>query len=125
MRAWIDPPAILNRFLTPTTSSLRIFFKVNGSTEQSLLPLAVRCYWGSMTWEEIRCTYPNQWVIIDVERLDDALEVVAGRVIAAAPTREEIYRRVMTDASGRDVAIRYCGDLPADFAVMFWLQRSV
>ncbi len=77
-----------------------------------------------MTWEEIRRAYADQWVIIEAQQLDDALEVVDGHVIAAAPTREEIYRRVMTDGRGRDVAIRYCGDLPPDFAVMFWLRRS-
>jgi SpoU rRNA methylase family enzyme len=77
-----------------------------------------------VTWQEIRRAHPDQWVIIEFEKLDDALEVLEGRVIAAAPTREEIYRRVMTDGRGRDVAIRYCGDLPPDFAVMFWLPNS-
>ncbi len=72
-----------------------------------------------MTWDEIRRAYPDQWVLIEFHQLDPALEVLDGEVIGAAPTREEIYRRVMKDGRGRNVAIRYCGDPPPDFAVMF------
>lgn len=54
----------------------------------------------SMTWEEIRRAYPDQWVIIEFQKLDDTLEVVDGHVIAAASTRDEIYRRVKTDGRG-------------------------
>jgi hypothetical protein len=78
-----------------------------------------------VTWDEIRRAHSGQWVIIEYGRLDDELEVVDGEVIAAAPTRDEIYRRLMQDGRGRNVAIRYCGELPPDFAVMFCLDCSV
>ena len=71
-----------------------------------------------MTWKQIREKYDGQWVLIDFNELDEDLAVIDGEVIASAPTKEEIYRRLL-QTKGERIAIEYAGDPPDDLQVMF------
>ena len=65
----------------------------------------------TLTMEEIKRQYPNQWVLIEFTKLDEYLNVVRGRVIASARTKDEIYSKLLT-AEGKRIAIEYTGELP-------------
>ena len=65
--------------------------------------------------EEIKKQYPDQWVLIAYTKLDDDLNVVRGKVIATAPSRSEIYRKLLK-AEAKRIAIEYTGEPPEDVA---------
>lgn len=75
-----------------------------------------------MKLEEIREGWKGKWVLIEYQELDRNLEVVEGEVIAEAPTKEEIYKVLLTTGRGKPTAIRYCGEWPTDIGLMFWLN---
>jgi hypothetical protein len=77
-----------------------------------------------MKLDEIREAYEGKWVLIEYRELDRNLEVVEGEVIAEAPTKEEIYKLLLTKGRGKNTAIRYCGEWPTDIGLMFWLKPS-
>jgi len=77
-----------------------------------------------MTLAQIREAYKGKWVLIEYRELDRNLEVVEGDVLAEAPTKEEIYKLLLTVEPGKNTAIEYCGQWPTDTAVMFCLRTS-
>jgi len=66
-----------------------------------------------LSLEEIKRRYPNQWVLIAYVEPDDELEVVSGEVIAHAPSRDEIYRKLLKVEAKR-IAIEFTGEPPED-----------
>lgn len=70
-----------------------------------------------MTLEEIKQRYPDQWVLIEFTELDEELKVVKGKVIAHAPSREEIYKKLVELESER-IAIEFTGEMPKEPAYL-------
>jgi hypothetical protein len=77
-----------------------------------------------MTLAQIREQYKDKWVLIEYHQLDRNLEVVEGDVIAEAPTKEQIYGKLLTVGRTKNTAIRYCGEWPTDIGLMLCLKRS-
>ena len=71
----------------------------------------------TLTMEEIKQHYPEQWVLIAYTKLDENLEVLRGQVVAAAANREEIYHK-LKDTPENKIAIRFTGEPPADVAYL-------
>jgi len=65
----------------------------------------------TLTMEEIKQQYPNMWVLVECIKLDEDLNIIRGRVITAARTKDEIYSKLLT-AEGKRIAIEYTGELP-------------
>ena len=59
------------------------------------------CYKEDMTLAEIQKRYEGQWVLIEFHQLDANLEVIEGDVLAAAPTKEDVYKRLLTVERGK------------------------
>jgi hypothetical protein len=76
-----------------------------------------------MGFDEIKKKYRNQWVLIEFSKLDKDLRVKDGKVIAHAPTKEDIYKALL-QTRGKNVSIEYCGKMPEDLVVMFCLERT-
>jgi hypothetical protein len=72
----------------------------------------------SLTIEEIKGKYPNEWVLIEYEEIDSEFNVIKGCVITHSPVKEEIYRIIM-ETKGKNIAIEYTGRMPEDLSVMF------
>lgn len=72
----------------------------------------------SLTIEKIREKYPDEWVLIEYEKVDAEFNVIKGHVIAHSPVKENIYK-ILMETKGKYVAIEYTGRIPEDFAVMF------
>jgi hypothetical protein len=68
-----------------------------------------------MTYEEIKKTYPDEWVLIDDIEVDKFLEIVSGVVVAHSRSRDEIGR-VMLENPG-NYGIRYTGKIKGVFAL--------
>ena len=71
-----------------------------------------------MRLSEIKKKYKNQWVLVEYSKLDKNLRVNEGKVLAHAPTKEDIYKALL-HTRGKNVSIEYCGKLPEDLVVMF------
>jgi hypothetical protein len=63
----------------------------------------------TMTLEEIKQQYPDQWVLIEFTKLDDELRVVDGKVIAHSPSRIGIDRKLATLRNER-IAVEFTGE---------------
>lgn len=61
-----------------------------------------------MKLEEIQTSYPNQWVIIEFNELDDELRVIDGQVIAHSPDRLEIEKK-LAGMRNEKLAIEFTG----------------
>ena len=66
-----------------------------------------------MRLNEIKKKYKNQWVLVEYSKLDKNLRVNEGKVLAHAPTKEDIYKALL-QTRGKNVSIEYCGKPPED-----------
>lgn len=72
----------------------------------------------SLTIEEIRERYPNEWVLIEYEEIDSEFNIIKGHVITHSPVKEDVYQSLM-GTKGKNIVIEYTGRIPEDLAVMF------
>ena len=70
---------------------------------------------------EIKKKYRDQWVLIEFSKLDKALRVKDGKVLAHASNKEDIYKALL-QTKGKNIAVEYCGKMPQDLVVMFCLN---
>ncbi len=70
-----------------------------------------------MTFEEIKQQYPDEWVLIDFTQLDEELKVVEGEVIAHAPNKEAIYKKLL-ELENEKIAIEFTGEMPEEPAYL-------
>ena len=73
-----------------------------------------------MEWKEIEKRYKDEWVFVEVAKMDDNYEVLEGNILIHDSEDERFWKRV--DAfevnAHKRVAIRYIGEPPQDWAVM-------
>jgi len=72
---------------------------------------------------KIKKQYRNQWVLIEYTQLDKHLRPKAGRVIAHAANKDEIYKALL-DTRGKNVSLEFYGTIDEDTAVMFCLRPT-
>jgi hypothetical protein len=72
---------------------------------------------------EIKKKYRDQWVLIEFSKLDKALRVKDGKVLAHASNKEDIYKALL-QTKGKNIAVEYCGKMPKDLVVMFCLNAT-
>jgi hypothetical protein len=66
---------------------------------------------------EIESRYAPDWVLIGEPQTDEALDVLAGKVLFHSPDRDEVCRKAGELRPGR-FAIRYLGAWPEDMALV-------
>ena len=76
-----------------------------------------------MQLNEIKKKYRDEWVLIEYSKISANLQVKEGKVLAHAANKEDIYKALL-GTKGKNVAIEYCGKLPADLVVMFCLNGT-
>ena len=72
---------------------------------------------------EIKKKYRDQWALIEFSKLDKALRVKDGKVLAHASNKEDIYKALL-QTKGKNIAVEYCGKMPEDLVVMFCLNAT-
>ena len=78
----------------------------------------------AMRLSEIQKKYRNQWVLVEYSNLGKDLRVKAGKVIAHATNKEDIYKALLA-TRGKNVSIEYCGKIPDNLVVMFCLEATL
>ena len=71
-----------------------------------------------LTTEEIFARYPDQWVLVADPETTEYHKVLAGRVVAAGPDREQVYRAAFSLPVPRSIATLFTGQLPPDNVVV-------
>ncbi len=66
-----------------------------------------------MNLQEIYQRHPNEWVLIEFTELDDEFNVVAGEVVAHAPSKEAIDK-ILTTAKHAKLALEFTGKWDED-----------
>ena len=70
-----------------------------------------------MNLQEMRERYRGQWLLVGYEALDDDLNVLRGRVLTHSPSKDEIYRQLLT-MRGKKISVEYMGEVPEDLVVV-------
>lgn len=69
-----------------------------------------------MTFDEIKKTYPNEWVLIAEPDTDRSLRLVSGVVLAHSPHRDEVYK-ALKGRRGQH-AVRFTGEMKGKVFVL-------
>ncbi len=70
-----------------------------------------------LTLEEIFNKYPNRWVLIAYNELDENLNVVRGKLLANSENRDDIYDLLLS-TKDISVATKYTGEIPENIAMV-------
>ena len=71
----------------------------------------------TITFQQMKERYPDQWLLVACAETDDDMNLVRGEVLAHSGSRDEVYRCLL-GVAGKNLAIEYTGDIPEDLAVM-------
>jgi hypothetical protein len=78
-----------------------------------------------MKWENIKKTFKDQWVLIEVEKVDESFNVVEGEVLAHSKDKNEVYQKLLR-IRPKEFSIEYTGDIPEDLViVMVTVNESI
>ncbi len=70
-----------------------------------------------MKWEEIVENFKDEWVLIDVEEVDENFNLNEGNVIAHSKNKEDIYKKLL-EIKLKSFSIEYTGKIPEDLSVV-------
>ena len=70
-----------------------------------------------MRWKDIKNKFKNQWVLIEVENVDESFNVLEGKVLAHSKDKDEIYQKLLK-IKPKEFSIEYTGEVPEDLAVV-------
>ncbi len=73
-----------------------------------------------MKWEKIVKEFKNEWVLLEVEKVDPDFSVKEGKVLAHSQDKNEIYKKVL-EFRPKSFSIEYTGKIPDDLAVVLLL----
>ena len=78
-----------------------------------------------LTMAEIERLYDGEWVVIEYPLVNDASEVLGGRVAFHASSRDSADEFASTSSAG-DIAVFFAGELVSDLAMLTpWLVAPV
>ncbi|HJT77092.1 MAG TPA: hypothetical protein VJ739_07790 [Gemmataceae bacterium] len=66
-----------------------------------------------LTIAEIEARYRDEWILIGDPELDEALQVLSGKVLYHGKDRDEMYRKAQ-ESKVRRIATLYTGEIPED-----------
>ena len=70
-----------------------------------------------MKWIDIKNNFKNQWVLIEVEKVDESFNLLEGEVLAYSKDKDEIYQKLLK-IRPKEFSIEYTGEVPEDLAVV-------
>lgn len=74
-----------------------------------------------MRWKEIIKRFKDEWVLIDVKKVDKDFTIQEGDVIAHSKSKEEIYNKLLK-IKLKNFSIEYTGKIPEDLAVVLFYE---
>jgi hypothetical protein len=73
---------------------------------------------------EIVKKYKNEWVLIEVKKIDEDYNLKEGNVIAHSKDKSEVYGRLLK-LKGKEVYLDYTGQVPKDLAVVLYYEKNL
>jgi hypothetical protein len=70
-----------------------------------------------MKWEEIKETFKDEWVLVQVEKVDESFKVIEGKVLAHSKDKDQVYQKLL-QIRPKQFSIEYTGEIPEDLAVV-------
>jgi len=70
-----------------------------------------------MKWQEIKKMFKEEWVLIEIRRVDEFFKVMEGEVLAHSKDKNEVYKRLL-EIRPKEFSIEYTGEIPKDLAVV-------
>ena len=70
-----------------------------------------------MKWKDIKKEFKDQWVLIEVEKVDESFNVVEGEVLAHSKDKDEVYQKLL-QIRPKEFSIEYTGVVPEDLAIV-------
>lgn len=70
-----------------------------------------------MKWENIKKTFKDQWVLIEVEKVDESFNIIEGEVLAHSKDKDEVYQKLL-QTRPKEFSIEYTGVIPEDLAIV-------
>ena len=75
-----------------------------------------------MEWQKIKEQFRDEWVLIEVEEVDEFFNVVKGEVLAHSKDKDELYRKLL-EIRPQEFSVEYSGEIPKDLAVVLIFCR--
>jgi hypothetical protein len=75
-----------------------------------------------MKWEDIKKAFKDQWVLIEVEKVDESFNVVEGKVLAHSKDKNEVYQKLLRTRP-KEFSIEYTGVIPEDLAIVMIIHK--
>lgn len=73
-----------------------------------------------MKWEEIVERFKDEWVLLEVKKVDSEFNIKEGEVLAHSQDKNVIYEKVL-ELRPKNFSIEYTGKIPEDLAVVLLL----
>jgi len=70
-----------------------------------------------MKWQEIKKMFKEEWVLIEIRRVDESFKVMEGEVLAHSKDKNEVYKRLL-EIRPKEFSIEYTGEIPKDLSVV-------
>lgn len=70
-----------------------------------------------MKWQDIKRNFKDEWVLIEIEKVDETFNVVEGEVLAHSKDKDEVYRKLL-EIRPEKFSVEYTGEIPEDLAVV-------
>ena len=70
-----------------------------------------------MKWIDIKKSFRDQWVLIEVEKVDESFNILEGEVLAHSKDKDEVYQKLLK-IKPKEFSIEYTGEVPEDLAIV-------
>lgn len=70
-----------------------------------------------MKWIDIKKSFRDQWVLIEVEKVDESFNILEGEVLAHSKDKDEVYQKLLK-IRPKEFSIEYTGEVPEDLAIV-------
>ena len=74
-----------------------------------------------MKWDDIKETFKDEWVLVEVEKVDKYFYLIEGKVLAHSKDKDKIYKKLL-EIKPKEFMIEYTGKIPEDIAVVLMLR---
>ncbi len=74
-----------------------------------------------MKWKDIVRRYKDEWILIDVKKVDKNFKIKEGKVLYHSKNQEDIYRKIL-ELTPKSFAVEYTGNIPDDLAVVLFCE---
>ena len=76
-----------------------------------------------MKWKDIKTKFKDQWVLIEVVKVDESFNLVEGEVLVHSKDKDEVYQKLL-QIRPKEFSIEYTGVVPEDLAIVMVIANE-